>query len=81
MEYKNKLQDYLPEFFEALKEQIESDDARWGDTWKKRSIEGQELRTKARFEDYFAQFENTGTPIPWLKIVGNALICWVRENK
>jgi ABC-type uncharacterized transport system ATPase subunit len=77
--YKN-LVDYLPEFSEALKEQLVSDQFRWGNTWKKRSIEGQELRTKARFDDYFAQFENAGKPIPWLKVAGAALICWVREQ-
>jgi hypothetical protein len=77
--YKNLI-DYLPEFTEALKEQIVSDQFRWGNTWKDRPIEGQEMRTKARFDDYFAQFEHTGTKIPWLKIVGGAFICWVREQ-
>lgn len=25
-------------------------------------------------------FENAGTPVPWMKIVGRALICWIRDN-
>lgn len=78
--YKNKLIDYLPEFTKALEEQIEKDDERWGDTWKERPKEGQEMRTKARFDDYFSQFEHAGVNIPWLKIAGGALICWVREQ-
>lgn len=78
MEYKNLI-DYLPEFTEALKEQLVKDQFRWGGTWKGRPIKGQEMRTKARFDDYFAQFENAGTPIPWLKIICGAFICWVRE--
>lgn len=23
---------------------------------------------------------DTGTPIPWLKVIGGALICWIREQ-
>lgn len=77
--YKNKLKDYLPQFFESIKVQLELDDARWGDTWKRRSRDGQELRVKARFDDYFDQFQNAGIPVPWMKIVGEALIAWVRD--
>ena len=75
-----KLPEYLPEFIEAFQTQIEADDARWGDTWKKRSAEGQEDRMYQRFRDYKDQFDNAGTPIPWLKIVGEAFIGWVREK-
>lgn len=74
------LLDYLPEFVEELTKQLEKDNERWGNTWKERPIEGQELRTKARFNDYFDQFENAESPIPWMKVAGGALICWVREN-
>ena len=75
------LLDYLPEFVKALEAQLIQDQKRWGDTWKQRPREGQELRAKARFDDYFDQFKNTGAPIPWLKIVGEALIAWVRERR
>jgi hypothetical protein len=75
-----KLWDFLPEFIKALEEQLKADDARWGDTWLKRTRDGQELRTRETLRDYFDQFENSGTPIPWLKIAGGALICWVREK-
>lgn len=78
--YKDKLVDYLPEFMEALTKQLEEDEKRWGDTWKHRSRDGQEMRTKVRFDDYLAQFQNAGVPIPWMKVVGEALICWVRER-
>jgi len=76
---KNKVEDYLPEFIEALKKQLQDDEKRWGDTWQKRPIEGQEERTRATFNNYFDMFENGKTPIPWLKVAGNALICWIRE--
>lgn len=75
-----KLAEYLPEFFEAVRKQIEADEKRWGDTWKKRPALGQEQRAFDRFGDYKDQFDNAGTPIPWMKVVGEALIAWVREE-
>lgn len=77
--YKNLI-DYLPEFTEAMREQIAYDEVRWGNTWQQRPIEGQELRIKARYDDYFDQFKNAGNPVPWLKIACEALIAWVREQ-
>ena len=72
--------DYLPETVEALTKQLEADQARWGDTWKQRTREGQEERIFARFQDYIDQYRNAGTPIPWLKIIGEAHIALVRER-
>jgi len=77
----NKLPEYLPKFFEVVKEQIEKDQERWGQTWAKRSKEGQEERAYERFRDYYDQWKNAGTPIPWLKIVGEAFIAWTRETQ
>ena len=74
------LLDYLPEFVEALKSQLESDNLRWGDTWLKRTRNGQEERIENDYKDYFDMFRNAGIPVPWLKVVGNAFIAWVREN-
>ncbi len=79
MEYRDKLTDYLPEFMEALKKQLESDDLRWGDTWKKRPREGQEERMFKTLMDYKDRFENGGQPYPTMKAVGGFLINWVRE--
>lgn len=72
--------DYLPSFCEALQGQLEADHQRWGDTWKRRPVEGQEERTFARYADYADQFRNGGVDVPWLKVIGEAMICWVREN-
>jgi len=74
------LLDYLPEFVTELTEQLKADQKRWGNTWMQRPREGQELRVKARYDDYFAQFVNAGVPVPWMKVVGEALIAWVRER-
>jgi hypothetical protein len=74
------LLEYLPEFVKAFTEQITSDNLRWGQTWRKRPRLGQVERMWARLADYKDQFDNAGTPIPWLKIVGEAFIGWVRDN-
>jgi hypothetical protein len=75
-----KLWNLLPEFVNALTEQLKSDDARWGDTWLKRTRKGQEERTIATFNDYFDRYLNAGEPVNWLKVAGGAFICWYREQ-
>lgn len=80
------LLDYLEEFITQLKSQLLSDQARWGDTWKNRPIgdykgHGDQVdRIMARYQDYYDQYKNAGTPMPWMKVVGEALIAWVRET-
>jgi hypothetical protein len=74
------LLDFLPEITGALAKQLVKDQERWKDTWKKRPREGQEDRIYARFRDYYDQWKNAEVPIPWLKIIGEALIGWMREN-
>jgi hypothetical protein len=76
----SKLIDFLPNFEEAFEVQIGNDEERWGDTWKHRGRDGQEERAFERYRDYLDQFRNAGVPIPWLKVAGEAMICWVREN-
>jgi len=73
--------DFMKEFVEALTKQLESDEKRWGDTWLTRVPEGQEMRTICTFNDYFDQWKQTKTPIPWLKIAGGAMICWIRDQR
>ena len=81
MKYREELTDYLPDFVSALTAQLKADQQRWGDTWKQRPREGQELRGFARFHDYESQFTNAGAPVPWLKVAGEAMIAWVREQE
>ena len=75
------LPEYLPQFFKAFTAQIETDQKRWGQTWARRPIENQEDRIFDRLMDYYGQWAEAGTPIPWLKIVGEAFIAWVRETQ
>lgn len=83
IEYREQLLDYWEEFSEVMKAQIESDQKRWGDTWKNRGLvwngKPQEERMFTRFDDYKDQFEHGGNPVPFTKIVGEAFICWVRQ--
>jgi hypothetical protein len=75
------LVEYLPMFMETVMEQLEQDQLRWGDTWKIRPVEGQDDRMFARFADYKDQFTNANIPVPYQKIVGEALINWVRSTQ
>jgi len=75
------LVDYLGPFLVALRKQLEDDQKRQRDTWKKRPVEGQVGRIMNRFRDYENQNKDAGTPFPWLKVAGNALIGWVRVMK
>jgi len=75
-----KTVDYLAEFTDALRVQLIDDDNRWGDTWLTRTREGQEDRIFETFAKYYKDFKENGKPINWLKVAGNALIAWVREE-
>jgi len=76
----NKVTDFLPEFVDALQKQLEDDEKRWGDTWLKRTRKGQEERIEDDYNNYFDMFKNANVPVPWLKVTGNAMIAWIREN-
>ena len=75
-----KLSDFREEFLAEFFAQQDSDELRWGDTWLHRTREGQEERVFERYRDYLDQFRYAGKPIPWMKVVGEAYIAWVREN-
>ena len=72
----NPLERHLADLVVLLREQLQADYKRWGDSWLKlsRPAEGQEYRIFERFLTYFEQWQNGGTPIPWLKIIG---LCWI----
>lgn len=71
---------FIDEFIQELRTQLEKDDRRWGNTWRKRGLKGQEKRTMERYRDYYDMFKNNKIPLPWLKIIGGAYICWLRER-
>lgn len=72
--------DYLDEFLLDLRQQLAADGERWGDTWLERPREGQEDRTWFGMMNRYHKFKNAGTPINWLQVAGDALICWIRER-
>ena len=77
---------YFWEFARYLYEQLESDQERWGDEWKIRPKEEtddrdhQNVRIMVRIMVYYQEWKDDGTPIPWLKVAGLAMIGWVREH-
>lgn len=79
-EKKMKLWEFVPEFIDALIEHLKADDERWGDTWLKRTREGQEERMVASTNNRFDKYLNGGQPLDWLAIAGDAFICWLRER-
>jgi len=74
-----KVWDFLGEFSYALLAQLRSDDKRWGDTWLERQPTGQTERTEASINEYFREYYEEGKPVNWLKVAGQAMICWIRE--
>lgn len=74
------LLDFLPEVVDIVEQQLTTDQMRWGDTWKHRPVANQERRAMQRFMDYYDQWLHAGMPIPWTKVIGEAVICIVRET-
>lgn len=72
--------DFLEEFVESIRKDLERGLEKWGDTWLYRPREGQELRIKQYYLDHFDRFEHAGTPIKWESLAGEALIGWIRDN-
>jgi len=72
--------DFLDEFVEEVKADLERGSKKWGDTWLKRPREGQVGRIRQYLNDHFDRFENAGTPVKWESVAGEALIGWIRDN-
>jgi len=71
--------------FRDVAKQLVEDEKRWGDTWKERGKVwngwSQEERFMAKMQEYYADYHENGTALPWLKIIGEAHIALVREKK
>lgn len=78
---KENIYDYVPEFMEALEAQLHDDQKRWGDVWKERPMEGQSERIRATFDNYFDAELHGGEEVNWIKVAGNALIAWIRQEE
>jgi hypothetical protein len=76
--------DKLDLTYNDVKKQLESDELRYGDTWKERGLvfngQNQEQRWFSKMQDYYNDYIENGTPIPWTKVIGEAHICKVREK-
>lgn len=76
----NLLIRHLPDLVHLMVRQLRSDYERWGDTWRKRPVEGQEVRAFERYRAYWDQWrartESGG--MPWMKVIGEAWICVLR---
>lgn len=82
MEPKNELIEYfLDKVVPQVVAQLEDDQKRWGDEWKNRPRHGQEQRIFDRFWAYFDEFKYENKPVPWQKVIGNAIIAQLREDR
>jgi hypothetical protein len=72
--------DFLDEFVEAVRADLERGEKKWGDTWLNRPREGQVQRIRQYLLDHFDRFEHAGQPVKWESIAGEALIGWIRDN-
>ena len=68
------------EFIPKMLAQMVYDNERWGDTWLMKHRDGQEKTIHESFEKYFEYFDEFGKTIPWLKVVGHAVIAQARED-
>lgn len=75
-----KVRYYLTEFVRTFRKQLIEDDKREGDAWLGYTRAGQENAVFMKFGDYYDNFKVRGIPIPWLKVVGLAMIAWIREQ-
>ena len=79
--------DFLDEVMADLRMQLESDEERYGDTWLRRPRAGQTMRTicpnpkrgPSALRQYWDQFL-AGNPVDWLEVMGNPMVCYVREK-
>jgi hypothetical protein len=77
--------DELWETCQDVEMQLVEDEKRWGDTWKERGLvwngQSQEERFFSKMEEYITDYRENGTPINWLKVIGEAHIALVRQRK
>ena len=71
--------DYLDEFVEALKQELEEAEERWGNTWLARDKDNQVDRIFERHDEY-SDWLDGDSDFPWLSVAGNAMIAWIRNT-
>jgi hypothetical protein len=71
---------FQEEFIPKMLAQMANDHDRYGDTWLMPYTEGMEGHIRGRYDEYFGQFEESGKPVPWLKVAGYAIIAQARQD-
>ena len=88
MDEKLKNVDLIGELWKTTQDveiQLTEDQKRYGDTWKERGLvyngQSQEERFFQKIQEYIDDYRENGTPINWLKVIGEAHIAYVRAKK
>ena len=74
------MQYFQGEFISKMLVQMANDHDHYGDTWLMSYAEGMEGHIRGRYDDYYNQFEQSGKPVPWLKVAGYAIIAQARQD-
>jgi hypothetical protein len=74
------MQYFQDEFIPKMLAQMANDHDRYGDTWLMDYTEEMEGHIRGRYDEYFGQFEESGKPVPWLKVAGYAIIAQARQD-
>lgn len=78
MHTKRYLWEFIPELGLALTHQLHRDRHAFGNTWRK--DKNWEATLFKNVSLYFSQYLENGKSIPWLKVIGTALIGWVHSE-
>lgn len=71
---------YFDQFSGEFRQELTRGDERWGTEYLTRNRKGQSSRIMLRTTEYFLDFVENKNPMPWLSVVGNAYIAWLRNR-
>ena len=74
---KRFLWEFIPELGMALTHQLHIDRHKFGDSW--RINQNWEATIFRNISFYYTEYLENGKAIPWLKVIGTALIGWIHS--
>jgi len=78
------LVDEVNETYVDMMDRLLEKEKKYGDLWKERGLvfngKDQETRWFEKIKEYYINFLENGTPMPWVDILNETHICLVREK-
>jgi len=79
------LVDEVNETYVDMMDRLLEKEKKYGNLWKERGLvfnnKDQETRWFEKIKEYYIDFLENGTPMPWVDILNETHICLVREKK